>query len=147
MYMKIVEMTCIVEIMHSVDSFVELVAIIYNNCIRGGRGSIISWNSDCLAEVFHSFPHSLPPNFRIVPDYATATTHCIISHTWFTNHHTIDAVSFEWLKASEGIIKTGQKSLKNILTPFFIHRFLCMEWITFTNLQVLTALNMQCLTK
>jgi hypothetical protein len=125
--MKSEEMTCTVETLHSVDSFVELVAIAYNNCIQDGRGSIISWNSGCLAEKFRSFPHSLPPNFRVVPDYATAAAHCIISHTWFTSRHTIDAMYFEWLKASEGIIKTGQKCLKNILTSFFIRRFLCIE--------------------
>jgi len=126
MYMKSEEMTCIVEIVHSVDSFVELVAIIYN-CVRDGRGSIISWNSSCLAEEYRSFPHFLPPNFRIVPDYATVAAVCIISHTCFTNHNAIDAVYFEWLKASEGIIKTGQKCLKDIVTSFCIHRFLCME--------------------
>jgi len=83
MYMKSEQMTCLVETVHSVDSFVELVEIVYNNCIRYGRGSIISWNSGCLAEEFRSFLHSVPPNFRIVPDYATAAAHCIISHTFW----------------------------------------------------------------
>ena len=95
-------MTCVVEIVYSVDSFVELVAIVYNNCIRDGRSSIISWNSGCLAEEFRSFPHSLPPDIRIVADCATVAALCIISHTWFTNHHAIDAMYFEWLKASAG---------------------------------------------
>jgi len=127
--MKNEEMTCVVETVQSVDSFVELVALTYNNCILDGRGSIISWNSGCLVEEFRRFPHSLPPDFRIVPNYATAAAHRIISHTRSTNHRSIDAMYFEWLKASEGmiIIKTGQKCLKNILPSFFIHRFLCME--------------------
>jgi len=83
MYMKSEEMTYIVDTVHYVGSFVELVAVIYNNCIRDGRCSIISWNSGFLAEEFRSFPHSLPPNFRIVPDYATAAAFYIISHTCF----------------------------------------------------------------
>lgn len=36
MYMKSEEITCIVETVHSVESFLELVAIICNNCIRDG---------------------------------------------------------------------------------------------------------------
>jgi len=127
--MKNEEMTCVVKTVHSVDSFVELVALMYNNCILDGRGSIISWNSGCLVEEFRSFPHSLPPDFRIVPNYATVAAHRIISHIWSTIHRTIGAMYFEWLRVSEGtsIIKTGQKCLKNILPSFFIHRFLCME--------------------
>jgi hypothetical protein len=71
-------MTYIVDTVHYVGSFVELVTIIYNNCIRVGRGSIIIWNSGFLAEEFRSFSHSLPLNFRIVLDYSTAAAFYII---------------------------------------------------------------------
>jgi hypothetical protein len=65
----------------------------YITVFRMGVVGLSAGTRACLAEEFRSFSHSLPTDFRIVPDYASAAALCIISHTWFTSRPIIDTVT------------------------------------------------------